>query len=71
MANSFANKKIKIVAVGDSITYGYLSSNPALYSWPKQLENMINHKDKFEIVNLGVSARTMMKTGDYPYWKEK
>jgi lysophospholipase L1-like esterase len=25
----------------------------------------------FEVINYGVSGRTMMKTGDYPYWNEE
>ena len=26
--------------------------------------------DTIEVINLGVSGRTMMKNGDYPYWNE-
>merc|ERR1719183_1637137 len=33
--------------------------------------NMLKDTNKYEVINLGVSGRTMMKNGDYPYWKEK
>ena len=29
---------------------------------------MINDPDKYEVFNLGIGARTVMKTGDYPYY---
>ena len=32
---------------------------------------MLNDKDKYEVINLGLSGRTMMKTGDSPYWNEQ
>ena len=28
------------------------------------------HSDEIEVINLGVSGRTMMKNGDFPYWNE-
>ena len=59
----------RVIAVGDSITEGDHSSDPKKFSWPVQLQNMVD-TDTIEIVNLGVSGRTMMKNGDYPYWNE-
>ena len=56
--------------VGDSITWGYGSKNPAQDSWPVQFSRILNNDDKYEVLNLGANGRTMMKTGDYPYWKE-
>ena len=26
--------------------------------------------EEVEVINLGIGSRTMMKTGDYPYWNE-
>ena len=60
----------RIIAVGDSLTFGKWTTNPALNSWPAQLENMLNDKTKYEVFNLGVNGRTAMKCGDNPYWKE-
>ena len=60
----------RIVAVGDSITDGYLSSDRKTKSWPAQLMNMLYDTSKYEVINLGIGGRTMMKNGDYPYWNE-
>ena len=32
---------------------------------------MLNDPTKYEVINLGIGMRTMMKTGDYPYWNEQ
>jgi hypothetical protein len=47
------NDTIRIVALGDSFTKGY--GVPFKYSWPKQLEKILNEKKnkKFEVINLG------------------
>ena len=29
---------------------------------------MLNDKSKYEVINLGVDGKTMMKTGAGPYW---
>ena len=63
-------KPKKIVAVGDSITEGVCSSDEATHSWPSQLNDIFNDQDSYSVQNLGVSGRTMMKNGDYPYWNE-
>ena len=59
----------RVIAVGDSITEGALASDRSKYSWPAQLQSMV-HTDDIEVINLGVGGRTMMKTGDFPYWNE-
>lgn len=58
-------EKIKVACVGDSITEGAGSKIP----WPKLLQQMLG--DKWEVKNYGISARTMLKKGDFPYEKEK
>ena len=60
----------RIITIGDSITQGACSSDPNTKSFPSQLMDMLKDETKFEVINLGVSGRTMMKTGDYPYWNE-
>ncbi len=58
--------KIKLACVGDSITQGAgTKGNP----YPKQLQALLG--DKWEVGNFGVSGRTLMDKGDYPYSKEK
>ena len=57
--------------VGDSITYGYGSADPATDSYPSQFAKMLGDDSKYEVHNFGVSGRTMMKSGDYPYWNEQ
>ncbi len=58
--------KVKLACVGDSITQGAgTKGNP----YPKQLQALLG--DKWEVGNFGVSGRTLMDKGDYPYSKEK
>lgn len=67
---SFTNKT-KIVCVGDSITFGECSTDGKTY--PNVLKDILtmNLSDtEFEIVNLGLSSRTVQTTGDFPYVNE-
>ena len=68
--NSKSDDTLNIIAVGDSITWGYCASDPSATAWPVQLMNMLHDHSKYLVQNLGVSGRTMMKKGDYPYWNE-
>ena len=61
-------KPHKIVCVGDSITQGYKFYETNL-SYPSVLRDRLD-PEKYEVVNLGLSRRTMSKKGDYPYWNE-
>lgn len=62
---------VKIVAVGDSITYGGGSSDKETKAWPPQLFQILGgNSSTYEVFNYGVSSTTMMKTGDHPYWDE-
>lgn len=60
----------RIIAIGDSITEGFCSSDEKMKAYPVQLMNMLHDTSKYEVLNLGVGGRTMMKKGDYPYWNE-
>ena len=85
----------RVIAVGDSITFGACSSDAATRGYPARLEQMLlrgaatfddaanadaradpgaasdrGRPPAFEVVNLGVSGRTMQKRGDHPYWDE-
>ncbi|MBW8887588.1 MAG: hypothetical protein JF616_07505 [Fibrobacteres bacterium] len=58
---------IRWSTVGNSITYGYGLSNPATQSYPAKLGTLLG--PAYLIENEGVSATTMLKKGDYTYWK--
>jgi len=55
---------VKVSCVGDSITYGYLSTEGMTY--PHQLQELLGAG--YNVSNFGVNGRTMLKNGDYPYW---
>lgn len=57
---------IKIACIGDSITEG--SGAAAGLSYPSQLQSLLG--EKWQVGNFGVSGRTLLKNGDFPYWKE-
>lgn len=57
---------VKIACIGDSITQGFGRENPD--SYPNQLNVMLGENK--EVINFGVSGRTMLKKGDFPLWKE-
>ncbi len=60
---------IRVACVGDSITYGYLLKNPATESYPADLARLLGRG--YDVGNFGVSATTLLKDGDYSYWKQK
>ena len=59
--------KIKVACIGDSITFGAGIKDRNKNSYPVQLQRMLGKK--WEVKNFGHSARTLLKKGDYPYWK--
>jgi acyl-CoA thioesterase I len=63
---SFAQTKIKVACVGNSITQGPGRTDAG--SYPLQMQEILG--DKYEVRNFGVSGRTLLKKGDYPYWNE-
>lgn len=63
---AFPQDKIKIACVGNSITQGPGRDNPD--SYPLQLQEIIG--ETYDVKNFGVSGRTLLKKGDYPYWNE-
>lgn len=60
---------IKVACVGDSITFGAGIKNREKDSYPAQLQAMLG--SGFKVGNFGISARTLLKKGDRPYWKEQ
>ena len=49
--------RIKVACVGDSITYGHGSTDPAVDSYPAHLQGLMGIQ--YEVVNFGVSGRVM------------
>lgn len=58
---------IKVACVGDSITQGVGARSGQ--SYPAQLQALLGAG--YEVGNFGVSGRTLLKKGDFPYWQEK
>ncbi|MBB6326129.1 lysophospholipase L1-like esterase [Algoriphagus iocasae] len=63
---AFSQSPIKVACVGNSITQGPGRDNPD--SWPLQMQAILG--DAYEVGNFGVSGRTLLRKGDYPYWNE-
>ena len=61
----FSQKTIKIACVGNSITYGSGVVNREKNAYPAQLQQLLG--DSYTVKNYGVSGRTLLKKGDYPY----
>ena len=64
----------KIVCLGDSITAGYPTcshENPV--SYPNFLQGLLNSSkmSKFEVLNMGLCGRTMLKVKGRSIWNEK
>lgn len=64
-------RAVRIACIGDSITAGAGIPQPGVRSWPARLQFYLGDRAQYELRNFGISARTMQKAGDYPYWKEK
>jgi lysophospholipase L1-like esterase/pimeloyl-ACP methyl ester carboxylesterase len=60
---------IKVACIGNSITYGSGIPDRPRDSYPSQLARMLG--ENWIVRNFGVGGRTMLKKGDFPYWKEE
>ncbi|MDR3627641.1 MAG: GDSL-type esterase/lipase family protein [Ignavibacteriaceae bacterium] len=58
---------IKVACIGNSITIGAGLADPTK-AYPQQAGILLG--SGYEVQNFGVSGRTMLKKGDYPYWNE-
>ena len=59
---------VRVACIGNSITFGSGIPDRPRDSYPSQLGRMLG--DQWVVRNFGVGGRTMLKRGDYPYWKE-
>lgn len=57
-------KPLKIVCLGDSITYGYKLNDPAQQSYPAQLA--VQAHGRWRVLNCGVNGATVLSKGDIP-----
>lgn len=55
---------IKVACVGNSITEGLGLDK----TYPQVLQELLG--EQYEVRNYGISGRTLLKKGDYPYWNE-
>ena len=60
---------LKIICLGDSITYGYKLADPAHQSYPAQLSKL-GH-GRWHVLNLGVNGATATNKGDIPITAQK
>jgi len=60
--------QLKIACIGDSITEGSGLGNPAVESYPPRLQRLLG--TNYIVRNFGVGGRTLLKEGDFPYWRE-
>jgi acyl-CoA thioesterase I len=62
-----AISQIKVACIGNSITYGHGLKREETY--PVQLQQLLG--TDWTVQNFGVSGRTLLSHGDFPYIKEK
>jgi len=63
-----AGQVIKVACIGDSITEGAGVDTPTLNAYPVVLGRLLG--TNYQTRNFGVSGRTLLRRGDYPYWNE-
>ena len=60
---------VRVACIGDSITDGDGIDLRDVNSYPAQMQKMLGAG--YDVENFGLSARTMLNKGDWPYMKEK
>ena len=59
---------IRVACIGNSITDGHGIDMATQYGYPAELQKKLGND--YWVKNFGVSARTMLNKGDYPYMNE-
>ena len=59
---------VRVACIGNSITDGFGIDMSEKYGYPAQLQGILG--DGYWVKNFGVSARTMLNKGDFPYMNE-
>ncbi|MCB5955106.1 carbohydrate-binding protein [Enterococcus sp. CWB-B31] len=60
-----SDQKVKVAAIGDSITYGMNVENALINSYPRQLGYRLG--SNYDVVNYGNSGKTLLNNGNDPY----
>jgi len=66
---SCSKDEVRIACVGDSITEGYGLAVQSKTGYPVVLDSLLGAG--YSVMNLGRSATTLQKHGDFPYWIAK
>ena len=64
-----AAEKVRVACVGNSITYGMKLANPAVESYPSQLQTLLG--PDYEVGNFGKSGATLLYHGHRPYVQQE
>lgn len=62
---TYAQNKVKVACVGNSVTYGAGIENREINAYPAQLQRMLG--DGYEVMNFGKSGATLLYKGHRPY----
>ncbi len=65
---AIAQDVVRVACIGNSITIGRALKNPEQEAYPTVLGVLLGNR--YEVKNFGVSGRTLLKNGNYPYWNE-
>lgn len=68
-AASCKKEPVRIACVGDSITYGHGIANRERDTYPALLDSLLG--TDYDVRNFGISGRTLMNCGDFPYMSEQ
>lgn len=61
--------KKRIACIGDSITFGAGVAGRKSKTWEFYLNGLLG--EKYQVINYGISGRTLLDEGDFPYKTEK
>src|SRR5690606_16742137 len=64
---TYAQKKIKVATIGDSVTEGAGLQDPSSTSYPAVLQRLLG--DAYQVENFGHSGATLLRQGHNPYIK--
>ncbi|MFD2935960.1 GDSL-type esterase/lipase family protein [Spirosoma flavum] len=62
---AYAQNKVRIACIGNSITYGHGLTNREQNSYPGQLQTLLGAN--YEVMNFGVSSKTIIRNVDNSY----
>ena len=67
--SGYAQKRIKVACVGNSITYGAALPDRDTQAYPVRLQQLLG--DSYEVANFGKSGTTLLAKGHRPYILQK